>query len=123
MSALPPTLPALMQAEKVQAKAHRVGFDWTDINGAWEKVEEEIAELKQAETHDELTDELGDVLFSVVNVARFLEVDAEEALKGSVQKFVRRFQQMEAKARLDKKPLSSYTIEELEALWRQAKEK
>lgn len=123
MSALPPTLPALMQAEKVQNKAHRVGFDWTDVSGAWAKVEEELAELTQAETHEELTDELGDVLFSVVNVARFLEVDAEEALKGSVQKFVRRFQQMEAKAGLDKKPLSSYTIEELEALWRQAKEK
>ena len=107
----------------MQNKAHRVGFDWTDVSGAWAKVEEELAELKQAETHEELTDELGDVLFSVVNVARFLEVDAEEALKGSVQKFVRRFQQMEAKAGLDKKPLSSYTIEELEALWRQAKEK
>lgn len=123
MSALPPTLPALMQAEKVQNKAHRVGFDWTDVSGAWAKVDEEMAELKAAKSHEELTEELGDVLFSVVNVARFLEVDAEEALKGSVKKFVQRFQAMELKARLDKKPLASYTIEELEALWQQTKEK
>lgn len=68
MSALPPTLPALMQAEKVQNKAHRVGFDWTDVSGAWAKVDEEMAELKAAKSHEELTEELGDVLFSVVNV-------------------------------------------------------
>lgn len=121
MSDLPPTLPALIQAEKVQNKAKRVGFDWEDASGAWEKIRQELAELEKAKTHEEMTDELGDVLFSVVNVARFLEVDAEEALKKSVQKFVRRFKYIEMKAGLDKKPLSSYTIEELEELWQEAK--
>lgn len=122
MGSLPPTLPALMQAEKVQNKAHRVGFDWANVDGAWAKVDEELQELKKAQTQAERMDELGDVLFSVVNVARFLEVDAEEALKGAVQKFVHRFQTMEEKARLDKKPLAGYTIEELETLWQSAKE-
>ncbi len=121
MSDLPPTLPALLQAEKVQEKARRVGFDWTDVAGAWQKVAEEIEELKQAQDSSAMTEELGDVLFSLVNVSRFLHIDAEEALKMTVKKFIKRFNHMEAKAMLDKKPLASYTIEELDEFWDEAK--
>lgn len=120
MSTLPPTLPALLQAEKVQEKARRVGFDFADRNEAFAKIDEEIEELRTADD-DEFAQEIGDLLFSVVNVARFAHVDAEEALKLTVNKFIKRFQYMEMKARLDKLPLASYTIQELDAFWQEAK--
>lgn len=118
MSKLPPTLPALMKAEKVQQKAHRVGFDWDDIEGPKAKIVEELDEIDAAMRGDgDVEEEVGDLLFSAVNLARFAKVDPEQALNRSVQKFVTRFQAMEAKIMLDKKEFAQYTLEELDEIW------
>lgn len=122
MSKLPPTLPALLKAEKVQQKAHRVGFDWDDIQGPKDKIQEELAEIDAAIAgNGDLEEEIGDLLFSVVNLSRFVKVDPEQALNRSVQKFVDRFQAMEAKIMLDKKAFDNYTVEELDILWEKSK--
>lgn len=122
MSKLPPTLPALLKAEKVQQKAHRVGFDWDDIQGPKDKIQEELAEIDAAVAgNGDLEEEIGDLLFSVVNLSRFVNVDPEQALNRSVQKFVDRFQAMEAKIMLDKKAFDNYTVEELDILWEKSK--
>ena len=118
MNKLPPTLPALMKAEKVQQKAHRVGFDWDDIEGPKAKIVEELDEIDAAMRGDgDVEEEVGDLLFSAVNLARFAKVDPEQALNRSVQKFVTRFQAMEAKIMLDKKEFAQYTLEELDEIW------
>lgn len=122
MTKLPPTLPALMRAEKVQEKARRVGFDWEDNQDAWDKVYEELDELKEAMAQESnVREELGDVLFSVVNIARFAKVDAETALKGTTDKFIRRFQYLEKKAYEEKRELSTYSLSELDRWWDEAK--
>ncbi len=122
MGNLPATLPALMKAEKVQQKAHRVGFDWPDIEGPKEKIAEELAEVEAALAGaGDVEEEVGDLLFSVVNLARFAKVDPEQALDRTVQKFVRRFRAMEEKIMLDKKEFGKYTVEELDVLWENSK--
>lgn len=122
MGKLPPTLPALMKAEKVQQKAHRVGFDWADISGPRAKIGEELTEIEAALAGDgDVEEEVGDLLFSAVNLARFAGVDPEQALNRSVQKFVDRFRAMEAKIMLDKKDFARYTGEELDVLWERCK--
>ena len=118
MSKLPPTLPALMKAEKVQQKAHRVGFDWDNIEGPKAKIVEELNEIDAAIAgQGDVEEEVGDLLFSAVNLARFANVDPEQALNRSVQKFVDRFRAMENKIMLDKKEFAQYTLEELDELW------
>jgi len=118
----PRYLPGLQLAQKIQAKAARVGFDWPDVTGAWEKVDEEMAELKQAvQSGEGVQDELGDLLFAVVNVSRFLQVDAEEAMRGTVDKFIRRFASIEARARAEKRLLPEMSLQEMDDLWNQAK--
>lgn len=118
MSKLPPTLPALMKAEKVQQKAHRVGFDWDNIEGPKAKIVEELNEIDAAMAgQGDVEEEVGDLLFSAVNLARFANVDPEQALNRSVQKFVDRFRAMENKIMLDKKEFAQYTLEELDELW------
>lgn len=122
MSKLPPTLPALMKAEKVQQKAHRVGFDWDSIEGPKAKIGEEVAEIEEALAgNGDVEEEIGDLLFSAVNLARFAKVDPEQALNRSVQKFIDRFRAMEAKIMLDKKEFAQYTVEELDILWEACK--
>ena len=126
MGKLPPTLPALMKAEKVQQKAHRVGFDWENIDGPKAKIVEEIAEIDAAiaengEGSKAVEEEVGDLLFSVVNLSRFAKVDPEQALNRSVDKFVSRFCAMERKIIVDKKDFGNYTVEELDVLWEQSK--
>lgn len=122
MSKLPPTLPALMKAEKVQQKAHRVGFDWQDITGPKAKISEEMAEIDAALAgNGDVEEEIGDLLFSIVNLARFAKVDPEQALNRSVQKFVDRFRAMEEKIMLDKKDFGNYTVEELDIFWEKSK--
>ena len=126
MSKLPPTLPALMKAEKVQQKAHRVGFDWDDIEGPKAKIAEEVAEIDDAIAANgagssKVEEEVGDLLFSAVNLARFAKVDPEQALNRSVEKFVNRFRAMERKIMLDKKDFGNYTVEELDILWEKSK--
>ncbi len=127
MSKLPPTLPALLKAEKVQQKAHRVGFDWDNIEGPKAKIAEEVAEIDEAIVlygvgSDQVEGEVGDLLFSAVNLARFAKVDPEQALNRSVDKFVTRFRAMETKIMLDKKDFGNYTVEDLDVLWEQCKE-
>lgn len=117
-------LPALMRAQKVQKKAADVGFDWHDINGALDKIREETDELCLAiEKNDEknAAEELGDLLFSVVNVARFLKLNSEEVLRHATDKFIDRFALLEQLAQQNAQNLSNLSLEELEILWQQAK--
>jgi len=121
---VPKTLPSLMRAEKVQGRARRVGFDWREISGAWDALSSEIAELKEAEASgdaDAMADELGDVLFSVVNVARFMGIDPELALTRSTDKFVRRFGRTEQLAREQGVDMASASMDKLDELWALAK--
>lgn len=112
-------LPALKRAEKLQERAARVGFDWPDPSGPRAKIDEELGELDQALSADERTHELGDLLFSVVNLARHLGIDPETALRAAASRFETRFRHVEAMA---DEPLDQLTIGELEALWQRAKQ-
>ena len=116
-------LPALMMAQKVQDKAHRVGFDWADREGSWRKLAEETAELRAAKDREEALDELGDMIFAAVNLARFYDIDAEQALRHTNRKFISRFNYIEES--LDRQGLTweNCDTSRLEELWRQAKEK
>lgn len=125
MVSVPIELPALMRAQKVQEKASKAGFDWRDKDGAISKINEEINELLNAVEHNsqpEIEDEFGDLLFSCVNVSRFLNVDSEEALKKATDKFIKRFKIVEKLA--DEKGISmkESSLEELDMLWDKAKE-
>lgn len=125
MQKVPLELPALMRAEKIQKKARKAGFDWPAVDGAYAALSGEIEELKAAaETGDaaQIENELGDVLFSVVNVARFLKVDPEQALTGASNKFLSRYLRVEALARARGIDMPSTPIEELDRLWAQAKQ-
>lgn len=124
MEKIPRELPALMRAEKIQSKAKKVGFDWEEIGGALDALESEIKELKAAMhegIHDEIENEMGDVLFSCVNVSRFLKVDPELALTRSNEKFITRFLEVERLAKEKNINMKEKTIEELDELWNQAK--
>jgi ATP diphosphatase len=110
-------LPALTRAEKLQKRAARVGFDWPDANGPRAKIDEELLEVEQATTDDARFEEIGDLLFSIVNWARHLGVDAEAALRAANKKFERRFKAMEA----DDAGFADRTLAEQEAAWQRAK--
>lgn len=117
-------LPALMRAQKLGKRAARAGFDWPDIQGVIEKVEEELDEVLHAATQGDeaaITEEIGDLLFAVTNLARHVGADAEEALRQANYKFTRRFQAVERAAKQANTPLDTLDIEALEALWQQAK--
>jgi tetrapyrrole methylase family protein / MazG family protein len=121
---VPRALPALVRAQRTQSKASRVKFDWPDAGAAWAKVEEEIRETAAALAAGDrarLTDELGDVLFSVVNVARLSSMDAEDVLHGAIEKFRRRFTTMEDELNARGKSVASVSPEELEQSWEAAK--
>ena len=111
-------LPALKRAEKIQNRAARIGFDWPDVAGPRAKIDEELAEIEAAGSDEERAAELGDLLFSVVNYARHLEIDPEAALREATDRFERRFRRVEA---ITDKPLRSLDIVALEALWQEAK--
>jgi ATP diphosphatase len=111
-------LPALKRAEKLQRRAARIGFDWPDVSGPRAKIDEELAEIAAAATDAERSAELGDLLFSVVNYARHLDIDPEAALREASERFERRFRKVEEIA---DKPLKDMDIEALEALWQRAK--
>lgn len=124
MQSIPRGLPALMRAEKVQKKAKKVGFDWDNIQGAFDKVGEETQELKEAVASgdkDKILDELGDLIFSAVNVARFVDTDPEEALTHTTDKFISRFEKVERLANERNIDMKSSTLEELDELWNEAK--
>lgn len=117
-------LPALMRALKLQQKAARVGFDWKAAEPVLDKIEEEIAELRQAiaqSRHDEVAEEFGDLLFALVNLGRHLDVDPESALRSANEKFRRRFHQIERELKANEKDLGSATLDEMEMLWQRAK--
>ena len=117
-------LPALMRAAKVQKKAAKAGFDWEDVGGAVGKLKEEIGELEEAIAKNDaenMAEELGDILFSVVNVSRFIDVNSEDALKYATDKFIDRFEVLEQVAQQNGKILSKMTLEEMETLWQKAK--
>lgn len=121
LAGMPLAMPALACAQRLQERAARVGFQWPDIRQAQGKLEEEIGELTAAGDTDEKREELGDVLFMIVSLARHLELDAEEALRLANGKFSRRFTSMEAIARERGLLLADLSLAELEALWEEAK--
>ena len=117
---VPVAQPALLKAQRTQSKAARVGFDWKDATGATGKIEEELSELKEAVASgngQKVADEMGDLLFSVVNYCRFIDVDAESALEGANQKFSRRFREVERRLREQGKALKECSLEEMDAVW------
>lgn len=126
LAKVPRALPALTRADKVQKKAADVGFDWDDVSGAFDKVREETRELTEcckAETVDKkaLEEELGDLLFSVVNVSRFLGIDPEASLDYTIDKFIRRFTHIEDSALACGKALEDMSLSEMDELWNEAK--
>jgi tetrapyrrole methylase family protein/MazG family protein len=114
-------LPALSQAEEIQSRAARVGFDWPNVNGVVDKINEECHELLNAESRASRADELGDLLFSVVNLARHYEIDAESALRETNTRFRKRFAHIEESAQLQGKIISDLSLEEMEVYWQEAK--
>jgi len=125
LEGVPNGLPALLKARRVQEKAKRVGFDWNHVDGAVEKLSEEIEEIKKAiksTKKDKIEEEFGDLLFSIVNVSRFMNIDAEESLRKTVKKFMNRFKYIERKiAKKGQKVLKEYSLEELNDIWEEAK--
>ena len=114
-------LPALVQAQQYQSRAARVGFDWPDIQGVLDKLEEELLEVHAAVTDDERSDEIGDLLFAVVNLARWHKIDAESALRETSARFRRRFNYIERASEKQRRQTADLSLEEMEALWQEAK--
>ncbi|GHO86839.1 nucleoside triphosphate pyrophosphohydrolase [Dictyobacter formicarum] len=119
---VPQATPALMVAQEYQKRVVKTGFEFTSLQDVYAKLEEELEEIKRATSPDEQLEEIGDVLFMVAKLARFLKIDAEEALRLANRKFRRRFQAMEVMAKAEGRPLTSYSTPEWEALWARAKE-
>lgn len=125
LSGVPVSLPAMVKAMRLQEKAKQTGFEWDNKEQVWEKVEEEIAELRQAiSSGDQLRteEEFGDVVFSMVNYARFLQVDAENALERTNKKFIHRFTKMEEQALQQGKHLNDMSLQEMDAIWNTIKQ-
>ncbi len=123
LDGVPLSLPALSQAQEYQDRAARVGFDWPEIEGVLDKVREEIEEIKRAETDFELADEIGDLFFVLVNLARWKKIDAESALRGTNIKFKKRFGFVEKGAKKQGRNLSDMKLEEMDVLWDEAKDR
>jgi XTP/dITP diphosphohydrolase len=124
LGGVPVSLPAMVKAMRLQEKAKQVGFEWDNKDQVWEKVEEEIGELKAAIASGSAVkteEEFGDVVFSLVNYARFLQVDAENALEKTNKKFIHRFSRLEQVAISEGKDLSTMTLQEMDAIWNSIK--
>lgn len=122
MDSVARSLPGLWRAEKLQKKAASAGFEWPDVQGALDKLEEETAELRRAvETGANVAEELGDVLFAAVKVGRFCACDPEDAVNGTCEKFIRRFRAVEEGAAAQGREVSQLSLEEMTALWNEAK--
>jgi len=122
---IPISLPALIQAHKVQSRASRVGFDWNKTDDVLKKVEEEVEELKESIDNADppnIEEEIGDILFSIVNLSRFLNVEPEDALRKTTAKFIRRFKQMEAQIAQKGKAITDYDLAGLDKFWDSVKE-
>ena len=124
LGGVPNALPAVVKATRLQEKAKQVGFEWDHRDQVWDKVEEEMSEMKEAIAsgdQQKIEDEFGDVLFSLINYARFLRIDAENALEKTNKKFIERFTKMEKQALSEGKPLSEMTLGEMDAIWNSIK--
>lgn len=121
MEGVPKALPAMVKAWRIQDKAKGAGFQWDSSEGAWDKVNEEIDEFKKASNADEKEDEFGDILFSLINYARYMCIDPEKALTGTNKKFILRFNHIEDKAISTGKKLEDMTLEEMDHYWNEAR--
>ena len=125
LGGVPSSLPALIKASRIQEKARAVGFDWDNSEQVWGKVQEEINEFKhEIETgasKEKIEDEFGDLLFSLINYARFMDINPEDALEKTNKKFIKRFQYLEGAAANSGKQLSEMTLSEMDVFWNQAK--
>lgn len=125
MDGIPSSLPSLSKARKVQIRAGRVGFDWGKTEDVLKKVEEEVEELKDSigsQDHENMEEEIGDILFSIVNLSRFLDVDPESALLRTTSKFINRFRQMESRISAIGKKITDYDLQALDRIWDSIKE-
>jgi XTP/dITP diphosphohydrolase len=125
LEGVPKSLPALVKAMRIQEKARGIGFEWDNETQVWDKVKEEIEELQvEIDTgSDKIEDEFGDVLFSLINYARFININPEDALEKTNKKFISRFQFIEKEAKKEGKQLSDMSLNEMEAYWEKAKKK
>lgn len=123
LEGVPKSLPSMVKAIRIQDKARGVGFDWENKNQVWDKLHEELSELKAEveKDSDYIESELGDVLFSVINYARFIGVNPEDALEKTNKKFIKRFRYIEKATKEDGKELSNMTLQEMDKYWEQAK--
>lgn len=125
LEGVPKSLPSMIKATRIQEKARGVGFDWDNQEQVWDKVKEELEELKleidKDANHKEIENEFGDVLFSMINYARFIDVDPEMALERTNKKFIKRFQYLEAESKKDGKELSDMSLVEMDEYWNAAK--
>jgi tetrapyrrole methylase family protein/MazG family protein len=126
LEGIPPAMPALLRAHRLQARAARAGFDWDKVDDVMDKLDEEIKEFRAALSKKEqaaIEDELGDIFFVLVNVSRFVGVNPEDALRRTISKFIHRFRHIEMRAEDEGRNLSEMTLEEMDAFWDEAKKK
>ena len=124
LDGVPKNLPALVRAQRLQQKASYAGFDWDKVEQVWEKIHEEILELKEAQLSNNkkhIEEEIGDVIFAVVNLARFLDISAENSLRKTNKKFINRFKKVEEGIKEQGKEIDDVTLEEMDAIWNEAK--
>ena len=126
LNSIPINLPSLIKAQKLQKKVAKEGFDWDQISDVFDKLDEEIEEFKEAvlkKTPADIQSEIGDIIFVITNIAKFYKVDAEEALRSTNNKFIKRFQHIEQKINKKGKTLKDTSLEEMERYWQEAKNK
>lgn len=122
LEGVPRSLPAMVKAQRIQDKAKGVGFDWDNADQVWEKVQEELSEFKEAKTKEEQEEEFGDLLFSLINYARFKGIHPEDALEKTNKKFIYRFQYLETESAKDGKKMGEMTLSEMDEYWNRAKQ-
>ncbi len=124
LGGVPKSAPSMIKAYRIQEKANGVGFDWHDEKEVWDKVQEELSELREEidNQSDKIEDELGDVLFALINYARFIRINPDDALEKSNRKFIRRFQYIEEKAKDSGRKLTDLTLDEMEQYWQESKQ-
>ena len=124
LDGVPKALPSIIKAQRLQQKASLAGFDWNKIELVWEKIHEEILELKEAQhqkNNDHIEEEIGDVLFSIVNLSRFLDISADNALRRTNRKFIKRFKNVEEGIKAKGKEMEDATLEEMDVIWNESK--
>lgn len=126
LQGVPRSLPSMVKAQRIQEKARGAGFDWENKNQVWDKVQEELAEFKEASLSadkDKMQDELGDLFFSLINYARFIDINPDEALERTNKKFISRFKFLETSVAANGKKLNEMSLEEMDVYWNEAKKR